>query len=348
MVRGVHFCNFRGRMRDENQRSLGKVVLLLLTAAAMSSALAQGPASPPRSVTMAKDIFEAMVRGMSAEREKQPWDKRRDAQNPYDMLEVPIEDWTATEEGRFAHAIRIPNPVPEDSGYRPGMSQREYFEHLCSTEAGEFIFKTADDVAGLYQMRPRRIYSHGEWQHLYALEDPYGYWRGEHETIGQAFQLATPSLYAFLELPAEARRRYALEWHRLVDKTMLEAPPPGAKVARYLGYNGQVSNTMRLEYDTKQRARYGFTWRGVKRPMDREMGIAGGELIVLDLQTMEVMGVRRGYNVWNGEWTSRVCPKYGYLGGSDRSTFFTAWFVAKVARPSNWQEFIAGFEKTKR
>jgi len=55
---------------------------------------------------------------------------------------------------------------------------------------------------------------------------------------------------------------------------------------------------MKLEYDTKSRARYGFTWRGVKRPHDREMGIAGGELIVLDLQTKEVMGVRRGYNAF--------------------------------------------------
>ncbi len=27
-----------------------------------------------------------------------------------------------TEEGRFAHSIKIPNPVPADSGYKPGMT----------------------------------------------------------------------------------------------------------------------------------------------------------------------------------------------------------------------------------
>jgi len=82
--------------------------------------------------------------------------------------------------------------------------------------------------------------------------------------------------------------------------------------------------------------------------MDREMGIAGGELIVLDLHTNEVLGVRRGYNVWNRGWTGRVCPRYGYLGGQDKSTYFTAWFVAKVARPPEWKEFFERMEKNRR
>lgn len=42
------------------------------------------------------------------------------------------------------------------------------------------------------------------------------------------------------------------------------------------------------------RSRYGYTWRGIARPYDRELGIAGGELIVLDLPTNAVLAVRRG------------------------------------------------------
>lgn len=42
-------------------------------------------------------------------------------------------------------------------------------------------------------------------------------------------------------------------------------------------------------------ARYGYTWRGLRLPGDREYGIAGSELIVLDLQTNEVLGFRRGF-----------------------------------------------------
>lgn len=61
-----------------------------------------------------------------------------------DPLKLKPADPLATEEGRFAHAIKIPNPVPEDSGYKPGMTPQEYFDHLCKTEAGEFIFKGED------------------------------------------------------------------------------------------------------------------------------------------------------------------------------------------------------------
>jgi len=297
-------------------------------------------------VITAKEIFDEMVKEMTAQRATQPWDKRRHAVNPYDMIEVPVEDWLGTEEGRFAHSIKIPNPVPADSGYRPGMTQQEYYEHLCRNEAGEFIFKTADNVEGLYQIRPRRKYSDGEWMHLYALEDPYGYWIGEWDMPG--FEIVQPDLWKFFEIHPSARRRYGLDMVEFFHPTVLADTPPGATIARFSGYNNSSRRSMVLEFDTKPRARYGYTWRGVKRPMDREMGIAGGELIVLDLQTMEVMGVRRGYNVWNRGWTGRMCPRYGYIGGQDKATTFTAWFVAKVARPSGWKEFFTMMERGRR
>src|SRR5690349_17372966 len=66
---------------------------------------------------------------------------------------VPIE-WVSTPEGRFAHSIKIPNPIPKDSGYRWWMSSKDYFLRLCEKEAGEFIFKRADNVEGLLFMRP--------------------------------------------------------------------------------------------------------------------------------------------------------------------------------------------------
>jgi hypothetical protein len=84
-------------------------------------------------------------------------------------------DPLATEEGRFAHSIKIPNPVPADSGYKPGMSPEQYYDHLCKTEAGEFIYKTVENMEGLYMMRPRERVFDDHMQHLYAMEDPYGY-----------------------------------------------------------------------------------------------------------------------------------------------------------------------------
>jgi hypothetical protein len=324
---------------------------VVLTSAAM---WACGSSSPPElrrsggNAVTAAEIFEQRVKALQARREQRPYNKQVDPRDPYELLEVKIEDWLGTPEGRFAHSIKIPNPVPQDSGYRPGMTQQEYFELLCKNEAGEFIFKTIDNVLGVYQLRARRIYTEAEWQHLYALEDPYGYWVGEWDEVG--FELVGPNLYSFFELPAAGRRKYGIEhkvakiWHA----SMFGETPNDAKVARYSGYDGRENISMQLQFDTKPRARYGFTWRGVKRPMDREMGIAGGELVVLDLHTNEVLGVRRGYNIWNGRWTGRMCPRYGYGGGQDKTTYFTAWFIAKVLRPPRWQEFFASREKTRR
>ena len=100
------------------------------------------------------------------------------------------------------------------------------------------------------------------------------------------------------------------------------------------------------EYASALNSSYGFTWRGVSRPHDRELGIAGGELIVLNLETREVLGVRRGYarsgEVGNstGIWwlTAQVCPSYGYRGGRNKDFDFSFWFVGKVLRPKNYEQ----------
>jgi hypothetical protein len=297
----------------------------------------------PRSSGPAAERFAAMLSTLEARKRKDPEANRK---STYDLLTVKVEDWYATEAARFAHALKIPNPVPADSGYRRGMTQQQYFEHLCKTEAGEFIYKTADNVDGIFQMRPRRFsYTTAEWQHLYAVEDPYGYSDGENDNPGREFIGTT--IYSFLEsLPVVHRKEYGFR-PDLYDKSLAVPPPPDAKIARRFDDHKEGKPWIKLEYDTKPRARYGFTWRGIKRPSDRDMGIAGGELIVLDLKTSEVMGVRRGYVIWNGGWTGRVCPRYGYGGGQDKTTYFSVWFLAKVARPAEWKEFFASREKYK-
>lgn len=62
---------------------------------------------------------------------------------------------------------------------------------------------------------------------------------------------------------------------------------------------------------------YGVVWRGISRPYDREMGIAGGELIVLHLRTNEILAVLRGFAMVgrsDGEFwwgPPLVCPEVG-------------------------------------
>lgn len=250
-----------------------------------------------------------------------------------DPLKLKPADPLATPEGRFAHSIKIPNPVPEDSGYKPGMTSKEYFDHLCKTEAGEFIYKTVENVEGIYMLRPRKEATDYELQHLYAMEDPYGHTYGERDDVESLY--VGPTRYRFLESPFGSRQEP--EWKKNSRHPSYFMMPDGsAQHARYFGYNGRDPKTMQRTFDSVRKSKYGYAWRGIKRPHDRELGVAGGELIILDLSTNDVLAVRRGFigSVLEGprgfSW-AYVCP----LPGGNRG--LPHEFIFKVLRPISSQ-----------
>lgn len=247
-----------------------------------------------------------------------------------DILKLKPASPLATEEGRFAHSIKIPNPVPEDSGYKPGMTPQEYFDHLCKTEAGEFIFRTVNNVEGVYMMRPRKEATDYELEHLYTLEDPYD---ATDDTNPQDYLVQPPfGQYQFMESP------------HIKDET--DSSHPYVRYFRgsekeskkdYVYMDGARSHRVPYIVKTEDvlslRSRYGYIWRGIPRPHDRELGIVGGELIVLDLQTNDVLGVRRGFirsggvrNLTGIWWLGgQVCPVKKALSSSQ--------FIQNILRP---------------
>lgn len=230
-----------------------------------------------------------------------------------DPLKLKPADPLATDEGRFAYSIKIPNPLPEDSGYQPGMTTKEYFDHLCKTEAGEFIFKTVEDVEGIYQMRPRSMATDYELQHLYVIENPYSEY-GDESSSEQGY--VNPPYSDAVKTDDVKKRGFKLykpgQNYKFLEKPIRASLQNRASGTMYLRYtrpntdkmiveNGQHlyprdQQPQMIEEEVKElRSRFGFTWRGITRPHDRELGIAGGELIIFDLQTNEALGVRRGY-----------------------------------------------------
>jgi len=263
--------------------------------------------------------FDKAMKKLAARCAKEP---PKPGDTTCDPLKLKPADPLATEEGRFAHSLTIPNPVPVDSGYRPGMTTKEYFDHLCKTEAGEFIFKTVEHVEGIMQMRPRAEATDYMLQHLYALEDPYG------QTYGEEFNMGPEALksgtfqdgyvnppYADAVKTKDIRKKSYELYKPDQNYKFVEKPIPISlqnNDARYLRYTRPNTDKLELENDQymyprdqqprlieervkEPQSRYGFTWRGIIRPHDRELGIVGGEVIILDLQTTEVLTVRRGY-----------------------------------------------------
>jgi hypothetical protein len=242
--------------------------------------------------------------------------KIKPANRRCDITKLKPADPLATEEGRFAHSIKIPNPVPEDSGYKPGMTPEQYFDHLCKTEAGEFVYKTVENVEGLYLMRPRKEATDDELSHLYALEDPYGQVVGESDLAQDYYVQPAMGKYDFLEMPMIDSPRMVGTSEKYKRYYRDEKAHPNRKYQTAI--NGQsvfVPYVVAEAVVPALKSRYGFTWRGIRRPHDREFGITGGEVIVLDLQTQEVLAIRRGFirSGWmknlTGIWwvTGQVC-----------------------------------------
>jgi len=233
-----------------------------------------------------------------------------------DILKLGAPDPLLTREGRFAHSIKLPATADaRRASYRAGMTSEEYFKDLCEREAGEFIFRTVDGVDGIKRMRPRSLATHDMNQHLYAHEDPYGY--RDWEAQNPATRLVGPDSYRYHEVAV--------------------ANEGEGRVIRYSGYDGRNRRTLKIEQSASPSSRYGFTWRGVTRPNDRELGIAGGELIVLDIQTGEVLAVKRGFvrtggaqGVPPGVWwsTAAACPR------ESNALFMLPDFVTRIVRPA--------------
>jgi len=195
---------------------------------------------------------------------------------------VPAQ-WVSTPEGKFAHSIVIPNPVPKDSGYRWWMSGKKYFEHLCKTEAGEFIFKTVKDVEGFYFARPPRRPTDDDLMARYRLEAPeiertFQLMRASAERRAKMFVNPPWNLYRYIEEPAPVR----------IGQSPL--------FLRSSGYV-QGSSPMEVRQVSELTSEFALVWRGVRREHDRKSAIAGSEWIVLNLKSKEVLAVQRNYGL---------------------------------------------------
>ncbi len=213
-----------------------------------------------------------------------------------DILFLKPYDPLATEEGRFAHSIQLPPPhdKPKDV-YKPGMTSEEYFKALCEAEAAEFIFKTVENVEGIFEMRPSQNLNDYQLMHLFSNEGPTGDKIGDFGSYaGQALVQPNSGRYQFFETlwpkenPNPESKRY-LRYYR--DASAHPNRTISSKNAK--GQWEQVPYVLaKKDVDTLQ-SKYGYTWRGITRLNDRELGIACGELIVMDLINNEVLGFRR-------------------------------------------------------
>ena len=155
------------------------------------------------------------------------------------------------------------------------MAGEAYFKALCAAEAGEWIFRTVENVESVVQLRSFPKYSPGGLGSLIVSEK-----------IGSlpVKSLLVPPAYKFVEIP-EIRERADL---------------PSGIFIRYVP--ASRITPIRTEYETAEaeryataRSRYGLVQRGINRRDDIEHGIRGAELLIVDRQKNEVLGMSRDF-----------------------------------------------------
>jgi hypothetical protein len=234
------------------------------------------------------------------------------------------------------------------------------FKERCQ-KAGEKIYRTADNVEGVFllKIRPDRI----NFGSQFELSDPYG------DDLGGDGYILTFLRGSF---QANTRGTPAPGSPPRIGYHYVEAIDPAAgKRYRYTGSMKDVdivsSIGMGGDGRTKYRVtkfaidkvpasdkppRYGVTYDDISTREEREYWIAGSSLRVIDLQTNEVMAERIGYMMDRGQgsragdsqpWlfaADNACPDFHRFPGSGivgpgfaAQARQTTDFVEKVARP---------------
>jgi hypothetical protein len=184
------------------------------------------------------------------------------------------------------------------------------FQARCKT-AGEKIYRTAENVEGIFLMKLRpegTNYGHNAEQQ-FRMDDPYGHDAGGDEYIKSFVRGYHYKAHSTPDVPG-APPRIGYRYVEALD-------PKDGQRYRYTGSVREVTKqlsglsgggTVRVTDFALDKTpvsgpapRYGVTYDDISTREEREHWIAGSSLKVIDLQTNEVMAERIGYMMDRGQ-----------------------------------------------
>jgi len=206
-----------------------------------------------------------------------------------------------------------------------GEAAEAYFEYRCEQDAGEFIYRTVENVEGVFQMRPRDPRDYFSRLREGDLpEDPFGHTDPEAKRPSTLFVTPPSRNYKYLETTVPPRFNIYSKYDYV---EIIKSSDPNAEYWIYYGRDYKQNKPIIAEQVSELKSQYGFTWREVRNEWDRLFGVLGGELIVKELATDETLGVRRGYFFWPPfSKKGAICPK-------DKHGAITYTFISKVLIP---------------
>jgi hypothetical protein len=197
-----------------------------------------------------------------------------------------------------------------------------YFDYLCKTQAGEFIYRTVDNVEGILQMRPRDG-SKDYFDRMRAgdiPEDPWGHTNWEAQRPATMFVNPPWAPYRFFET-LRSQTDGLQPWNRVRAYVALDEP--NARYSRYFGYDQNKKTPMVVEHVKDSKSTIGYTWVGSRRFDHWLLNTYPGEIRVVELASQEVLARKVGFY--------RIRPFASCPPGKDDKLVYD--FVSRVAIP---------------
>jgi hypothetical protein len=252
--------------------------------------------------------------------------------------------------------IAIPKEASAlDQSQEKKTTAEQMFSERCK-KSGEFIYRTVDDVEGIFLIKIRSgPINYGETkEHQFRLDDPYGrdfngeayitsFLIGRYQAITSGGIPGLPPRNGYLYVEAidqEDGQRYHytgfLEEPWQTDKHFLK---------------GYIRFSTKKVVAAGDAPRYGVTFDDISTREEREHWIAGSSLKVIDMKTNEIVAERIGYMMDRAQGSRKrghkpwlfapenACPTFLRVFGIQRAgnanlqTYQTLDFVEKVLKP---------------
>jgi hypothetical protein len=214
------------------------------------------------------------------------------------------------------------------------------FQEHCKT-AGEKIYKTVDNVEGIYLINTRKPL---DTMDQFDPNDPAGDGAAG-EGYLQSFLMGHDPSNEYPFTLSYENRQGAFQYVEISDA-------PTGSVIRYTDarptFNGLPGKGQILagEHLPTREARFGVEWTDLSTPEDRKHWIAGSRIRILDLHTQEILAERVGFVVDLGLGDKRggrqpwifardnACPEFPKLHGRYPEAWgLTRNFVERVLHP---------------
>lgn len=199
----------------------------------------------------------------------------------------------------------------------------------CETRAGVKIYRTVDNVDGIFLMKIRTFTNYGD---QFEMNDPYG-----HDAYGDIYILnflkgfyhqrtdqpkvpGSPLREGFKYVeaidPKDGKRYRYTAGMKVVGQMDTSAPAVKSELARNPRFDINIrAFTLDKFPASGPSPRYGVTYDDISTHEEREHWIAGSSLRVIDMQTNEAIAERVGYMV---DWAQ------GSLAGARSPWLFAA------------------------